>query len=136
MTDLPGRVLAVAVLLAAASAAVVLLRRRAGEFRAAAATSSLAAAAGSLGTAATFVQFSSKVCASCPQVRRALQRVTAGRPDVALVELDVDDHMDLVRELGILRTPTVFVLDRNGRVRARTSGQVRPEQALAVLEER
>ena len=37
---------------------------------------------------------------------------------VSHVEIDAEDQLDLVRELGILKTPTVLVLDAAGRDRA------------------
>ncbi len=57
-----------------------------------------------------------------------------GRPGVAHVELDAEHHLDLVRRLGVLRTPTTLVLDAAGREVRRASGAPRKEQVLAALE--
>jgi len=38
------------------------------------------------------------------------------------VEIDAESHLDLVRRVGITRTPTTFVLDRSGQVVQRSTG--------------
>ncbi|WP_132235493.1 hypothetical protein [Promicromonospora sp. AC04] len=45
----------------------------------------------------------------------------------------MDDHLDLVRTLGVLRTPTVLVVDGGGREVARMSGVVSDTQARQAL---
>ncbi len=45
-----------------------------------------------------------------------LAEVAGMTQGVAHVEIDAESHLDLVRELGILRTPTVFVLAADGRI--------------------
>lgn len=80
----------------------------------------------------TFVLVSSATCSTCPQARRVLEAVTSTRP-VGLVELDADEHLEVVRALGILRTPTVLLLDAERAVRARTSGPLTAGQAHAAL---
>jgi len=82
---------------------------------------------------ATFVLLSSEACSTCPQVRRVLAAIAADEPDLDVRELAAQDHLDLVRRLDVLRTPTVLLLDATGRVRSRTSGPLRPEQARAAL---
>jgi thiol-disulfide isomerase/thioredoxin len=88
---------------------------------------------GQLGERATFLQFSSAFCAPCRATRRILEDVVAETPGVAHVEVDAEHHLDLVRRLGVLRTPTTLVLDRHGREITRASGAPRPEQVRAVL---
>ncbi|GII97772.1 thioredoxin [Sediminihabitans luteus] len=82
---------------------------------------------------AVFVQFSAAVCSPCRQTARVLGALAAEVDDVAHVELDVDDHPDLVRRHGVLRTPTVLVLDRTGTEVARSSGAMSPRQAREAL---
>jgi hypothetical protein len=86
-----------------------------------------------LGARGTFVQFSSATCATCPQVRRVLAELVADRPGVVHVELQSEDHMDLVRRFSIFRTPTVFLLHPDGAIHSRTSGPLTPARALAAL---
>jgi hypothetical protein len=52
---------------------------------------------------------------------------------VAHVEIDAESHLDLVRRLDIMRTPTVLILDRGGRVVQRASGAPRKVDVLAAL---
>jgi thiol-disulfide isomerase/thioredoxin len=86
-----------------------------------------------LGERATLVQFSSAFCQPCRATRRVLADVAAVVPGVVHVEIDAEANLDLVRRLDVLRTPTTLVLDGDGRVTTRASGQPRKEQVLAAL---
>jgi len=88
-----------------------------------------------LGERATLVQFSSAFCAPCRATRRVLGEVAGLVPGVAHVEIDAEDHLDLVRELEILKTPTVLVLDADGRIVRRATGQPRRADVIAALGE-
>ncbi|MFB7115357.1 TlpA family protein disulfide reductase [Streptomyces sp. NPDC001698] len=88
-----------------------------------------------LGARATLVQFSSAFCAPCRATRRVLGEVAGMVPGVAHVEVDAEARLDLVRELGILSTPTVLVLDADGRVVRRAAGQPRKADVIAALGE-
>ncbi|WPO75247.1 thioredoxin family protein [Streptomyces sp. KN37] len=88
-----------------------------------------------LGVRATLVQFSSAFCQPCRATRRVLAEVAAMVPGVAHVEIDAEDHLDLVRELRVLKTPTVLVLDAAGRVVRRATGQPRKADVIAALGE-
>lgn len=90
---------------------------------------------GELGPRATLVQFSTAFCAPCRATRRVLGEVAGMVPGVAHVEIDAEARLDLVRELGILRTPTVLVLDAGGRVVRRAAGQPRRADVIAALGE-
>jgi thioredoxin-like negative regulator of GroEL len=123
------------------SALAMLQRRRGGQARTVAGDTVLTAtelgAAGAaeaqLGQRATFVQFSSPACAPCRNVRRVLGQVVAGEPGLAHLEIDASERLELARRLGILRTPTVLLLDPRGRVLSRISGVPTPEQARAAV---
>lgn len=86
-----------------------------------------------LGERATLVQFSTAFCQPCRATRRILADVAGLVDGVAHVEIDAESRLDLVRRLDILRTPTVLVLDADGRVVRRASGQPRKEDVLAAL---
>lgn len=88
-----------------------------------------------LGERATLVQFSSAFCAPCRATRRVLGEVAAMVPGVRHVEIDAEARLDLVRRLGVLRTPTVLVLDAGGRVVRRAAGQPRKADVIAALGE-
>lgn len=86
-----------------------------------------------LGERATLLQFSSAFCAPCRATRRTLAEVAEIVPGVAHVEVDAEHHLELVRTLGILRTPTTLVLDAAGQEVTRAAGAPRKEQVLAAL---
>jgi len=88
-----------------------------------------------LGARATLVQFSTAFCQPCRATRVLLDEVTRVVDGVTHVEIDAESHLDLVRRLDIMRTPTVFVLDSGGRIVRRASGAPRKSEVLAALAE-
>ncbi|MBW8485248.1 TlpA family protein disulfide reductase [Actinomadura parmotrematis] len=136
-----GAIVAVAVLLAATAFGLI-KRKRDGVLRArregsGAVAEPIAAAdlGADLGERATLLQFSSAFCAPCRATRRVLAEVSGMVEGVAHVELDAEAHLDLVRRLGVLRTPTVLVLDAAGREVRRASGQPRKADVISALGE-
>lgn len=85
------------------------------------------------GERATLVQFSSAFCAPCRATRVVLADVARREPGVAHVEVDAEQHLDLVRALDVRRTPTTLVLDAAGAEVLRAAGAPRREQVLAAL---
>jgi thiol-disulfide isomerase/thioredoxin len=86
-----------------------------------------------LGERATLLQFSSAFCAPCRTTRRVLAEVADLVPGVRHVEVDAEQHLDVVRRLGILRTPTTLVLDAQGRELTRATGAPKRDEVLATL---
>lgn len=86
-----------------------------------------------LGERATLLQFSSAFCAPCRTTRVVLADVASLVPGVAHVEVDAEQHLDLVRRLHIQRTPTTLILDPLGRELSRASGAPRKQDVLAAL---
>lgn len=76
----------------------------------------------------TFVQFSSAFCAPCRGTRQVLARAAETTPGIRHVEVDAESHLDVVRALSILRTPTTLAVDPAGREITRIVGQPRLEQ--------
>ncbi len=87
-----------------------------------------------LGERATLLQFSSAFCAPCRAARRVLGDVAAETPGVAHIEVDAEHHLDVVRRLGILRTPTTIVLSAGGVEVTRASGAPTRQQVLTALD--
>ena len=81
-----------------------------------------AAVDGPLAERATLVQFSTAFCAPCRAARQLLGLVAQQTPGVRHVEIDAESHLELVRALGITRTPTTLVLDPGGRETGRLTG--------------
>jgi thiol-disulfide isomerase/thioredoxin len=86
-----------------------------------------------LGNRATLVQFSSAFCAPCRATRQILSDVAGMVEGVAHVEIDAESRLDLVRRLDVRRTPTTLVLDPDGQITHRASGQPRKAEVIAAL---
>ncbi|MXG89897.1 thioredoxin [Nocardioides sp. YIM 123512] len=86
------------------------------------------------GERATLLQFSSAFCAPCRATRRVLSEVAEVVPGVRHVEIDAEHHLELVRALGVVRTPTTLVLDGTGREVTRAAGAPSKQAVMASLE--
>lgn len=86
-----------------------------------------------LGERATLLQFSSAFCAPCRATRRVLTEVSQVVPGVVHVEVDAEHHLELVRRLGVARTPTTLILDARGREVSRASGAPQRDEVIATL---
>ncbi|WP_306210574.1 TlpA family protein disulfide reductase [Actinoplanes sp. RD1] len=84
--------------------------------------------------AATLLQFSSAACAPCRALRRLSAEVAEQLPGVRHVDVDAESHLDAVRALGIWRTPTLLVLDADGRIVRRATGVPAKPDLLAAVE--
>ncbi len=81
----------------------------------------------------TLLQFSSAFCAPCRATRRVLAEVADSVPGVAHLDVDAEHHLDVVRRLGILRTPTTLILDGAGQELGRASGVPSRHGVFAIL---
>jgi thiol-disulfide isomerase/thioredoxin len=88
---------------------------------------------GGLGERATLLQFSSAFCAPCRATRRTLEEVARIVPGVVHIEVDAEQHLDLVRRVGVLRTPTTIVLDAAGHEVSRAAGAPSKQAVVAGL---
>lgn len=86
-----------------------------------------------LGERATLLQFSSAFCAPCRATRRILHDVASTTTGVVHIEVDAEHHLDVVRRLGIRRTPTTLVLTPQGLEVTRATGAPTKQQVLAAL---
>ncbi|MFL6159441.1 MAG: TlpA family protein disulfide reductase [Marmoricola sp.] len=86
-----------------------------------------------LGERVTFVQFSSAFCAPCRATRRILTDIAAAEDGIAHVEVDPEQHLDLVRRTGITRTPTTLVLDAAGIEVTRAVGAPTRDQVARAV---
>ena len=86
-----------------------------------------------LGTRASLVQFSSAFCTPCRATRALLENVVEGLSDVVHIDIDAEDHLELVRELNILSTPTTLILDSRGHEVGRAVGAPKREHVLNAL---
>jgi thiol-disulfide isomerase/thioredoxin len=86
-----------------------------------------------LGERATLLQFSTAFCSPCRATRRILADVAGMTEGIAHVEIDAESRLDLVRQLNVLRTPTVLVLAGDGTIVRRASGQPRKPDVIAAI---
>lgn len=80
------------------------------------------------------VLLGSPTCTPCVQVKRALTELASQREGFRWVYADAADHLALTQEHGVLRVPTLFVVDALGRILARTSGVPDPGELSRVLD--
>ncbi len=86
------------------------------------------------GSAATLLQFSTEVCAPCSTTRVLLAAIADERTGVSHVDIDVTARPDLAARFNLLQSPTTFILDPGGVVRARIGGAPRRAEVLAELD--
>ena len=86
-----------------------------------------------LGERVTMVQFSSAFCSPCRATRVLLEQMVQTMPDVAYVHIDAESHLELVRELNILSTPTTLFLNRDGTEVGRAMGTPKRSQVLTAV---
>ena len=125
--------------LAVTTAVGLVWRRRQGKVRVVAPAETLLPTLAELGVTpgerATLLQFSSAFCAPCRATKRVLSDIAHAVPGVAHIEVDAEAHLDVVRRLNILKTPTTLVLNSRGEVTQRAAGLPKKEQVLAALGE-
>jgi thiol-disulfide isomerase/thioredoxin len=130
--------IALVVALVAAAALAAVWRARQGRLRPASRVGGLdpellSALGVQLGKRATLLQFSSAFCQPCRATRGVLERASALSPGVVHVDVDAEAHLEAVRTLGILRTPTTLVLDPAGRELVRASGVPKLADVVALV---
>jgi hypothetical protein len=86
-----------------------------------------------LGQRVTIVQFSSAYCQLCRPTRAMLADIAASVDGARFVEVSAEERFALVRRLNVMRTPTVLVLDRVGKIVRRGSGMPDRADVLAVV---
>jgi thiol-disulfide isomerase/thioredoxin len=86
------------------------------------------------GSGATLLQFSTEVCAPCVRTHAILGALAAETPRVSHVDVDVTRRPDIASRFNLLQSPTTFILDGRGVVRARIGGAPRKAEVAAELQ--
>ena len=86
-----------------------------------------------LGARATMVQFSSAFCTPCRATKVLLEDMVKTMTDVRYAHIDAESHLELVRELNILSTPTTLFLNHAGVEVGRAMGTPKRAQVHAAL---
>lgn len=131
-------VIAIAVALLASSLIAVAIRSRAGKLREGPGGADEVQAPPGIelsATGPTIVHFSAVWCGPCASVRRVVDQVSAGQPDVAHIEVDIDANPDAARALSVLSLPTTFIFDATGRQAYRVSGVPKAADLRTALQE-
>jgi thiol-disulfide isomerase/thioredoxin len=134
MSLLSALLLVVGLVAVAAVAGVVATRRSARARRVESGTLDISGLGIELGQSATLVLFTTEFCARCPGVKRMLHSVADAWNDLAFAEVDLTHRSDVASGLHILQTPTTFILDGTGEVRARFGGVVAREAVVHELD--
>jgi len=80
------------------------------------------------------VLLGSPTCAPCLTVKQILGELADERTDFHWSYADAADHLDIADAHHVMRVPTLFVLDRGGRILARTSGVPAKVELRRVLD--
>jgi thiol-disulfide isomerase/thioredoxin len=80
------------------------------------------------------LQFSSAFCRSCRDTRGVLDDVAAELPGLVHRDVDLASRPELVRPLGLDRTPTTLLVDGRGRELLRVSGVPRRAALVSAIE--
>jgi thiol-disulfide isomerase/thioredoxin len=86
------------------------------------------------GPSATLLQFSTEVCAPCATTRVLLHGLAGELDGVHHIDVDVTGRPEIANRFTLLQSPTTFILDAAGVVRARIGGAPRPAEVRAELE--
>ncbi len=85
------------------------------------------------GAAITLVEFTAPTCSTCAAARAVLEEVASGR-DVAVVDVDVADALDVARAHRVMRAPTTLVVAADGALLGRVAGIPRRDELAALLD--
>lgn len=91
----------------------------------------------SFGSRATLLQFSTGVCAPCRSTHTllsALANELGKTDDVKHVDIDVTSRPDIASRYNLLQSPTTFILDGDGMLRARIGGRPKRDEVEAELQ--
>jgi thiol-disulfide isomerase/thioredoxin len=135
------RAIAVAVLLAAAVLAGRWWQRRDGRIRDAGDAALDADHLDALGldlddAHAGAVLLGSETCSPCETVKQVLGELEEERHGFRWVYADAADHLELAERHRVMRVPTLFVIERSGRIIGRTSGVPRTDELRQLLDGR
>ena len=89
--------------------------------------------AGSYGSRATILQFSTIFCTQCRTAKSLIADVIKNQSDISYVEIDAESNLELVRRVDIRSTPTTLFLDSAGFEIARAMGAPKRDQLIKVI---
>jgi hypothetical protein len=84
------------------------------------------------GAPLTAYYFTSRLCAECKETPRVVQEAA---PEVPAIALSVHERRDLVDLVGVRETPTLLLVDEEGRIRYAREGNPTPEELWTYVRE-
>ena len=82
----------------------------------------------------TLLQFTTELCAPCAQLKPRLEQIALFRSDVEHRVVDAVEHLDLANNLSVRSTPTTFIIDPDGQIRARIHGVAPAEVFINAID--
>lgn len=80
--------------------------------------------------------FRSRFCVACRRTPDVVaEALGLAQTEAAFVHVDVADRLDLAQRLGLRQTPTVVLVDGQGRIRYAEEGNPDPGELAAYLRE-
>lgn len=76
----------------------------------------------------------SPTCSTCVVARRLLDELAVTRRDLEWTDVDVTERPDLAERFGVLRLPTVLLLEPDGHLVARAAGVPPRDELVAHLD--
>jgi glutaredoxin len=76
--------------------------------------------------------FTSRLCAECKETPRVVQEAA---PEVPAVALSVHERADLAALVGVRETPTLLLVDEEGRIRYAREGNPTPAELWTYVRE-
>ena len=80
----------------------------------------------------TAFYFTSRLCGACQETPGIVRDAA---PEVPVVALSVHDRADLVKALGVFETPTLLLVDEEGRIRYARVGNPEPAELWTYVRE-
>lgn len=80
----------------------------------------------------TAFYFTSRLCGACQETPGI---VRAAAPELPVVPLPVHERADLARALGVSETPTLLLVDEEGRIRYARAGNPEPAELWTYVRE-
>jgi len=85
------------------------------------------------------VEFSSIFCAGCLPIRKAVDSISNKYDNIQVVQIEARNieskYLDLVNELKLSVTPTICLLDKNGKLISKRLSHLNPDTIEKNLEE-
>lgn len=76
---------------------------------------------------------SKPLCPHCKNMEKVLEKFSAKKPEVTFFELNTEENLATMEELGAERAPTIFII-KNGTIVAKKAGLMNPKELTSLYE--